>query len=77
MIAVLGPEQFEARCHAAVAHLMSAADPRVRLRAVVAAAALGWREFIPQIKGIAVSDSTDYVRWRATDVLAAFSRTGL
>lgn len=77
MIAVLGPEAFDPRCHAAIAHLMSAADPRVRLRAVVAAAVLGWREFIPQIKGIAASDNTDYVRWRATDVLAAFARSGL
>jgi hypothetical protein len=77
MIAVLGPEGFEPRCHAAIARLMSTADPRVRLRAVVAAAALGWREFVPQIKDIAANDTTDYVRWRAKDVLEAFSRSGL
>jgi len=76
MLGVLGPDDFEPRCHAAIARLMSSADPRVRLRAVVAAAALGWQEFVPQIKGIAAGDTTDYVRWRAKDVLKAFSGNG-
>lgn len=74
MLAVLGPDNADPRCFAALVRLMQAPDAQVRLRSIVAAASLAWPEFIPVLSEIASQDPEDFVRWRATDTLEAFAR---
>lgn len=77
VLAVLGPISAEPRVLAAVAQLLAETSAQVRMRAVVAAACLGWPEFVPVLTELAEKDPQDYVRWRAADAVTAFRRIGL
>jgi hypothetical protein len=75
-LGLAAPPEFTEGCFRRIASSLSDSDPRIRLAGLWAASYTGYQAFVPVVRRVAEEDSEEWLRTRASSIVAAFDEVG-